>query len=71
VDPISLTIIPNNQVLVRKNSKLEIQRPGTNVLLPRNSSWKPCCSHNACVATHSAAAVRPSVLLASREEVGR
>lgn len=71
VDPISSTIIPNIQALVTKNSKLETHRPGTNVLFPRNSSWKACCSHRPCVATHRPAAVRPSFLWARREEVGR
>jgi len=70
-DPMSPTMMPNNHELVKKNNILATQRPGTKVLWPRNSSWNPCCSHNACASTQSTAALIPRDFCASREEFGR
>lgn len=67
----SLIIIPNIQQLARKKASEAIHRPGKYVLLPRNSSWKPCCSHAAWVATQRTRAATPSFGLRRREDWGR
>ena len=71
VPPISPTIIPNTHALHKKNSKLDTHRPGTKVLMPRNSSRNACWSHRPCVATQRKAARRPSAGCVRRVEVGR
>jgi hypothetical protein len=67
----SETIMPSIHVFVKKNNKLDIQRPGTKVLCPKNSSWKPCCNQRTCIKIHIAAAANPSFLRARSDEDGR
>lgn len=62
---------PRIQQLTRKNTSEETQRPGTKVGSPRNSSPYACCSHKACPTTQRPRAVRPSLGLERKVEVGR
>ncbi len=67
----SLTKMPKIQTLVKKNKRLAVHKPGTNVLSPMNSSWKPCWSQRAWVVIQRAAAARPRYGRLRSEEVGR
>jgi len=69
--PMSETMMPSIHVLVKKKSKLDIQRPGKKVLCPRNSSWKPCCNQRTCAKIHKAAAANPRFLRARSDDDGR
>lgn len=67
----SPTTTPKIQQFARKNPSADTQSPGTNVLSPKNSSWKPCCSQAAWVRIHNNRAAMPSLGRWRKEECGR